>query len=228
MATEQLPELWQWAEFYCPWCYITAVRLDKVAPEYQGRVRLRERAFPLEVFGGGPPDRHELGLEIWLAALQEPAASFAPLTADWPATTLPAFDGAWCAAQQGEAEGHAFDLRLRRAFFAEGRNIGRPDVVAELARELGLDMGDFARRLAGGEARAAVLAEGRLGKEQYRVRGTPTLMLASGEKLRHPVAYPDIKDGVIESVGTIPCCGEGCYAATREFFQRAAATGEPG
>jgi hypothetical protein len=31
---------------------------------------LLDRAFPLEVCGGGPPDRRELELEIWLAALQ--------------------------------------------------------------------------------------------------------------------------------------------------------------
>jgi predicted DsbA family dithiol-disulfide isomerase len=218
---QNIPELWQWAEYYCPWCYIAAERLHKIMPEYQGRVRLRERAFPLEVYGGGPPDRQELELEIWLAALQEPEAVFKPLPDDWPTTTLPAFEGAWCAFQQGEAAGHDFDLRIRRAFFSEGRNIGRPEVILELAREAGLDLDHFSRMIKSGEARAAVLEEGRLGKEMFNVRGTPTVMLSNGKKLRHPIAYPKIESGKILSVGKLPCCGESCYEATRALFEQA-------
>lgn len=197
------------------------MRLHKIMPEYQGRVRLRERAFPLEIYGGGPPDRKELELEIWLAALQEPEAIFKSFKDDWPTTTLPAFEGAWCAFQQGETLGHEFDLRIRRAFFYEGRNIGRQDVMLELASEAGLDMHHFTRLLKSGEARTAVLEEGWLGKEIYKVRGTPTVMLSDGKKLRHPMAYPNIENGKILSVGKLPCCGEGCYEATRALFDQA-------
>ena len=190
-------------------------------PEYQGKVRLRERAFPLEIYGGGPPDRKELELEIWLAALQEPEAVFKPFKDEWPTTTLPAFEGAWCAFQQDEIIGREFDLRIRRAFFSEGRNIGRPEIILELAREAGLDMDHFSRMFASGEARAAVLEEGQLGKEVYRVRGTPTVMLSDGKKLRHSLAYPHIENGKILSVSKLPCCGEGCYEATRALFEQA-------
>ncbi len=179
-----------------------------------------ERAFPLEVYGGGPPDRRELELEIWLAALQESEAVFKPFSDDWPTTTLPAFDAAWCAFQQGEQIGRDFDLRIRRAFFAEGRNIGKREVMLDLAREAGLDMDHFTRSFDNGEARAAVIAEGKLGKEKFGVRGTPTIMLGDGTKLRHPLAYPKIQDGKILSVGRLPCSGAGCYDATRELFQK--------
>ena len=221
MEHGNIPELWEWAEYYCPWCYVAAVRLHKIMPEYQERVRLRQRAFPLEIYGGGPPDRKELELEIWLAALQEPAAVFKPFKEDWLTTTLPAFEGAWCAFQQGESVGHDFDLRIRRAFFAEGRNIGQRNVILELAQEAGLDMDHFTRLFNSGEAHTAVLQEGRLGKEIYHVRGTPTVMLADGKKLRHPLAYPRIENGKILSVGKLPCCGEGCYEATRALFEQA-------
>jgi hypothetical protein len=197
------------------------VRLQKIAPEYEGRVRLVEKAFPLEVYGGGPPDREELELEIWLAALQEPAAVFKPFGADWPTTTLPAFDAAWCTIQQGESFGRDFDLRIRRAFFAEGRNIGKREVMLDLAREANLDMDHFTRLFNSDVPRAAVLEEGKLGKEKFGVRGTPTIMLSDGTKLRHKMSYPNIKDGKIISVGKLPCCGEGCYQATRELFEKA-------
>ncbi len=217
----RIPELWEWAEYYCPWCYVAAVRLHKIMPEYQGRVKVRQRAFPLEIYGGGPPNRKELELEIWLAALQEPEAVFKPFKKDWPTTTLPAFEGAWCAFKQGEISGHDFDLRIRRAFFAEGRNIGQRTVILELAREAGLDMDQFTRLFNSGEARMAVLEEGRLGKESYNVRSTPTVMFSDGKKLRHLIAYPKIQNAEILSVGKLPCCGEECYEATRDLFEQA-------
>ncbi len=197
------------------------MRLHKIAPEFEGRVRLVERAFPLEVYGGGSPNRKELEQEIWLAALQEPEAAFKPFSDDWPTTTLPAFEAAWAALQQGEAAGRDFDLRIRKAFFAEGRNIGQRDVMMALAREAGLDMDRFARDFEGSPAREAVLAEGRLGKEKYRVSGTPTLMLKDGTRLDQPLAEPQMQDGKVVSVGRVPCCGEQCYAATRELFVEA-------
>ena len=197
------------------------MRLHKIAPEYQGRVRLVERAFPLEVYGGGPPDREELELEIWLAALQESEAVFKPFSDDWPTTTLPAFEASWCAFQQGEAIGREFDLRIRRAFFAEGRNIGKREVMLDLAHEAGLDTNHFTRFFDNGEARAAILEEGKIGKEKFGVRGTPTVMLNDGTKLRHPMAYAKIEKGKILSVGRLPCSGEGCYDATRQLFEKA-------
>ena len=197
------------------------MRLHKIAPEYQGRVRLVERFFPLEVYGGGPPDREELELEIWLAALQESEAVFKPFSDDWPTTTLPAFEAAWCAFQQGELIGREFDLRIRRAFFAEGRNIGKREVMLDLAREAGLDMNHFTRFFNTGEVRTAVLEEGKLGWGKFAVRGTPTVMLSDGTKLKHPIAYAKIRAGKIQSVGRLPCSGEGCYDATRGLFEKA-------
>lgn len=198
------------------------MRLANIAPEYEGRVRLVERPFPLEVYGGGPPNRQVLGQEWWLAALQEPAAEFKPYTnPEWPTTTLPAFEAVWCARQQDEQSAHALDLRIRRAFFAESANLARRELYSDLAREVGLEMPAFNRLFESEQPRAAVLEEGRLGKEQYRVRGTPTIMLGSGQRLRHPIAYPKMENDVIISVAPLPCCGEGCYQATRALFEKA-------
>lgn len=191
-------------------------------PEYRGRVRLRVRPFPLEVVGSGSAPRDILEQEWWLAAIQESGADFAPYEGeDWPATTLPAFEAAWCAFQQGEEAGYDYDLRVRRAFFAEGRNIGRREVLLEVAEETDLDMPGFTRALESGKARDAVLEECRLGKERYRVRGTPTVMLADGARLRHPIAFPTIRERKVVGVRALPCCGEGCLDATRDLFEQA-------
>ena len=198
------------------------MRLHHVLPEYQGRVRLRVRPFPLEVMAGEAAPRAVLDQEWWLAALQEPLARFKPFESeDWPTTTLPAFEVAWCAAQQGEAAFFAFDLRVRRAFFAESRNIGKREVLLDLAREVGLDLDSLTRELDSGRPREAVLAEARAGQERYRVRGTPTLMLADGTKLRSPIAFPQMREHRVTGVMPLPCRGEECLQATRELFERA-------
>jgi predicted DsbA family dithiol-disulfide isomerase len=198
------------------------VRLDKIAPEYAGRVRLVTRPFPLEVYGGGPPDRKTLDQEWWLAALQEPAAIFRPYANPaWPATTLPAFEAVWCARQQDEAAANTLDLRIRRAFFAESTNISQREIYQDLAREVGLEMPTFNRMFESDQPRMAILEVGRLGKEEYRVRGTPTLMLSNGQRLNQPIAFPSMQNDQIVSVAPLPCCGESCYQATRALFDRA-------
>jgi predicted DsbA family dithiol-disulfide isomerase len=191
-------------------------------PEFQGRATLRMRAYPLELIDGESAPRDILEQEWWLAAMQEPAAVFAPHRGDdWPTTTLPAFEAAWCAGRQGEAALAEYDLRVRRAFFAEGRNIGRWDVLHESAEETGLERQRFDRDAAGGEARAAIVEEARLGRERYHVRGTPTLMLADGTKLRHPIAYPRMEERKVVGVAALPCCGDGCLEATRGIIEQA-------
>ncbi len=186
---------------------------------------LRTRFFPLELLRGEGPPRDILEQEWWLASLQEPAALFTPYSSDdFPTTTLPAFDAVWAARRQGDDIATDYDLRVRRAFFGEGRNIGRPGVLHDIAREAGLDLARFQHDVASPEARSAVLAESRAGREQYHVRGTPTLMLGDGTRLRLPIAYPTIKERRIVAIAPLPCCGDGCTDAMRSLFERALAS----
>jgi predicted DsbA family dithiol-disulfide isomerase len=225
MASDAV-ELWQWSEYYCPWSYLAAVRLRAIMPDLRGRVTLRQRAFPLELIDGSSAPRDILQQEWWLAAIQEPTAEFAPfLGDDWPTTTMPAFEAAWCAARQGEEAAANFDLRVRRAFFAQGRNIGRRDVLRDIADESGLDATQFERDFASGAARPAVIEEARLGREHYQVRGTPTLMLADGTRIRHLMAYPHMEDRTIVAVPPLPCYGAECLDATRALIEQAVGVG---
>jgi predicted DsbA family dithiol-disulfide isomerase len=197
------------------------VRLHHVLPEYQGRVGLRVRPFPLEMIGEAAQPGI-LQQEWWLAAIQEPLAEFKPsLGGDWPTSTLPAFEVAWCALQQSEMAFFDLDVLIRRAFFAEGRNIGRRDVVLELARTVGVDTNSMTAELDSGRPREAVLREARLGQERYQVRGTPTVMLADGTKLRHPIAFARMREERVVGVMPLPCSGEECLQATRALFERA-------
>ena len=198
------------------------MRLHRVAKEYDGRVAFRTRPFPLELSHGEAAPRDILQQEWWLAAIQEPGAVFAPYRGDdWPTTTLPAFEAAWCAAQQGPVAAAEYDLRVRRAFFAEGRNIGRPEVLFDLAREAGLEFTRFRVQWESGAARAAVLAEAALGRERYGVRGTPTLTLADGVHLKLPIAFPRLENRRVVGISKLPCAGAECDEAFRALFERA-------
>ena len=84
-----------------------------------------------------------------------------------------------------------------------------------------MDRQRFDQDVAGGDARAAVVEDARLGRERYRVRGTPTLMLADGTKLRHPIAYPRMEERTMVGVPALPCCGAGCLEATRAVIDQA-------
>ena len=79
----------------------------------------------------------------------------------------------------------------------------------------------FIRAFDSVEARAAVLDERQIGKERYRVRGTPTLMLANGTRLRPPIAYPVMRERRIVAIGKLPCCGDSCIDATRALVEQA-------
>ena len=172
--------------------------------------------------GGEAAPRAILEQEWWLAAIQEPRATFEPWHGEtWPTTTLPAFEVAWYASRQDDALFLDYDLRIRRAFFAESRDIGRPEVLLEIAQEAGLDIDRLRRDLECGETRPAILEEARLGQDRYRVRGTPTLMLDDGTKLRYPIAYPQMRGAQVVGVTPLPCHGDECIAATRDFFERA-------
>lgn len=202
------------------------MRLHRIGLEYEGRVAVRTRFFPLELLRPGGPSRPLLEEEWWIAAIQEPEATFERYPeGDWPATTLPAFDAAWAAFRQGHKIGADYDLRVRRAFFAQGRNIGRPEVLLEIAREAELDISRFEHDVASPEARAAVTEESRIGREQFRVRGTPTLTLADGTHLHLPIAYPKIRAGRVVGIAPLQCVGESCSDAMRLLFDRALAAG---
>lgn len=183
---------------------------------------MRTRAFPLQLVGAAVAPRALLAEEWWLAAVQEPAAEFSAFTGDdWPTDTLPAFIAVHAVADQDERLAHSLDFRVRRAFFAESRNIGKSDVLLDLVRDVGGDVDHVTRALADDAVREAVEQEARLGRERYGVRGTPTLMLEDGTRLDMPMATPRIARGRIVAVHEQTCLGDACRAATRALFERA-------
>ena len=78
------------------------------------------------------------------------------------------------------AKAHGLQLeakeRLLKAYFEEGRNVGRIDDLADLAAEIGLDRDDVVRSLTSDEHLAAVRADQRQAQE-YGIQGVPFFVI---------------------------------------------------
>ncbi len=113
-------------------------------------------------------------------------------------------------------------MRVRKAFFAESRNIGNNGVLLDIVRDMGGDGAYVERALTGDGVREKVKQEFELARSRYG-GGTPTLMLPDGTRLEMPMATPRIAGGRIIGVRRQTCLGDGCRDATRALFEQALA-----
>jgi predicted DsbA family dithiol-disulfide isomerase len=161
-----------WSDVVCPWCYIGKRRFEAALARFAGRedVMVVYRAFQLDPTA--PPgvatsvrevyDR-KFGPDQAVRLIDRVTTMAAEVGLDFHleraqrANTLLAHQVLWLAEQDGNQE--AMAERLLRAYFTEGRNLGDPDVLAELAAEVGLDHDDVLGALGDGTGSAEVSAE---------------------------------------------------------------------
>lgn len=111
------------------------------------------------------PMAERLGAEIRL-----------PAVSPQPYTRL-AFEGLQYAKDHGKAG--EYNDRVFRAFFQESRDIGRAEVLAELASEIGLDGADFRRALQAGEYRERHRRALEHAYGERRVRAVPLFVVGN-------------------------------------------------
>ena len=147
----------------CPWCFIGKRRLEKalaMRPEIEPQFSWR----PFQLNPDMPQNgmaRHGISRARNSAAASMPAASTRPST-DAGATVgipfaferirrTPATREAHRLVRHADALGQADALveALFRAYFIDGRDLGEPRVLAEIAGEAGLDAAEARRFLAG-------------------------------------------------------------------------------
>ena len=160
-----VPTVEVFADVCCPFAHV-GLRLLTVRREQLGRsdLHIRVRAWPLELVNGSPLDPAVVAKEIEaLKHLTAPFAHFNPNC--FPATSLPAFDLAELAYQQGLDVGERVSLALRNALFEDGLDIGEPAVVRHVGTTFGLST-------PGPGEREAVVRDWQAGKERG-VEGSP-------------------------------------------------------
>lgn len=215
------------SDLTCPWAYLTAWRLRRVAPEWAGRVRLVWASLPLELVNreATPKDVIEAELPILRDVAPDiPLHPWKPPAWQWPVTVLPAFEAVKCAEAQGDDQAMEYNWLVRHAFFAESRCIALRHVLLDLATEAGLDVARFASDFDRGRFRGRVMAESQAGWEELHVAGSPTLVLPDGSQVPG-VGVPRLKmEGArIVAVQPAECPGGDCLAVLRDILKQAAA-----
>lgn len=155
------------ADIWCPFTHVGLRRLVAARAAKGSRAPVRVRAWPLEWVNGRPLGCDLVAQEI--AALRgsvapELFAGFDP--SHFPTTTIPALGLAAAAYQLGDDRGERLSLRLRDAFFEEGRDLADPAELRAIGAEFGVDPPPDA------EAQAAVRADWELGRAR-NVKGSP-------------------------------------------------------
>nr|WP_265521756.1 DsbA family oxidoreductase [Oerskovia sp. JB1-3-2] len=166
-----------WSDIACPWCYVGKRRLEtalaqRAAAGDDREVEIVYHSFelapdtPVDFAGsevdflaghkGMPPAQVEqmLAQMTELAAAEGLAYDFSALQ---HTKTLKAHE----LLHHAKAQGKQLELkeRLLKAYFTEGRHVGRADELADLAAEVGLDRDEVLRVLESGEYAADVEAD---------------------------------------------------------------------
>lgn len=162
------------ADVTCPFTHVGLRRFVARRDEL-GRhdVRLRVRAWPLEVVNGEPMTGDfvaEEVEEIRSAVAPELFAGFDPTT--FPRTSRPALALAASAYERDDELGEQVSLLLRDLLFERGEDVADADLLAAIAAEHGLTVGADHDQL--------VLADHREGRERG-VTGSPHFFTPAGD-----------------------------------------------
>lgn len=174
------PHLIYFSDPMCSWCY-------GFSPVIEDIRRTFGRALPIRVVMGGlrpgaeQPMTEEAKLEIadhWTHVHEATGLPFDGSGMSAPGfiyDTDPAARAVVVARRDGEEMAAAYLTRAQRAFYAEGRDVTTPEVLAELAEELGLEREPFLAAWASEEAKQETWRDYAI-SQRAGVTGFPTLV----------------------------------------------------
>ncbi|MFQ5915351.1 MAG: DsbA family protein [Nitrospinota bacterium] len=172
---------------------MASARLKANFPEFQDKLTIHWRAYPLDVINGQPLPRDIVDQEWPHVANEEPLAECRPWNnRGYPDSSYLAFEAYECAFAQDPVKAFDFDYRIRRAFFFESRWIHLRNTLLEIAEEAGLEMKRFTEDFDNGRYKARVMIDCRealrMRDEDGRPMTSPTLVLPDGEFYHNPFA----------------------------------------
>jgi predicted DsbA family dithiol-disulfide isomerase len=134
------------ADVRCPFTHVGLRRLvERRAALGRHDVRLRVRAWPLELVNGAPLDADVIAEEVEDIRGQVATDLFAGFdVAAFPTSSLPSLALAAKAYEVSTEAGERVSLALRDALFEHGRNVGADDVLREIAVAAGVEVPDAA------------------------------------------------------------------------------------
>jgi predicted DsbA family dithiol-disulfide isomerase len=178
-----------WSDIACPWCYIGKRKFENGAAAFGGAVEVEYHSYELAPdtpvdFDGSEVDylagRKGMAKEqvIQLLARVTGIADSVGLHYDYDAVKHTNTVKAHQVIHYAKAHGRQLDMkeRLFKAYFVEGRHVGRDTELADLAAEIGLDREDVLRSLAADEYLADVHAD-QAQAAAYGIQGVPFFVI---------------------------------------------------
>ncbi|MFE7445718.1 DsbA family protein [Streptomyces chartreusis] len=166
-----------WSDFVCPFCMLAEGPLEEASVGLDVEIEwmpFELRPYPTPTLRPEDPYLPEIWeRSVYPMARRTGVDITLPTVSPQPYTRL-AFEGYQYAAAHGR--GREYTPRVLRAFFQQNRDIGQIDVLADIAREIGLDGEDVAAALEKGTYAAAHQAALRE-SVVHRIEVVPTLII---------------------------------------------------
>ena len=198
----------------CVWAYLAQIRMDELKAEFTDDVDIEYRFVP--IFGAAKSGidknwKEQGGAAGYNSKLQSMAkdwshislspdiwTSVAPESSTSPHLYLKAIQLLTSAERSENATLENAIWMFRKAFFSDARDIGNRNVQDDIALSLGLSLTGIHSLIDNGKAYAALESD-RLAAEEYKVPGSPTLVLNEGRQLLYGnVGYRIIEANVRE------------------------------
>ncbi|WP_370449042.1 DsbA family protein [Cryobacterium sp. Hb1] len=178
-----------WSDVQCPWCYIGKRKFEAGAAQFDGIVEVEYHSFELSpdtpVDYAGTPSEYlseAKGMSAGqVAEMLERVTGIAEsvgLHYDYDSVHQTNTVISHELLHYAKAHGRQIDMkeRLLKAYFVDGRHIGRIEDLADLAAEIGLDRADVVRALTAHDFLADVKADVALATE-YGIQGVPFFVI---------------------------------------------------
>jgi predicted DsbA family dithiol-disulfide isomerase len=178
-----------WSDVQCPWCYIGKRKFEAGAAEFDGEVEVTYHSFELAPdtpvdFDGTPVDYLSQAKGIPLPEVEQMLARVTGIAADvgldyhyddvHQTNTVKAHE----LLHYAKSKGRQLDMkeRLLKAYFVDGRHVGRIPDLADLAEEIGLDRAEVISALESNAFLADVKAD--VAQAQaYGIQGVPFFVI---------------------------------------------------
>ncbi len=186
MAVEQRLAITAYSDYVCPWCYIGWRRIEALRREFPVEVEWRPFELHPETPKSGVGVREVFGGSRGAAALGrniEQLAGVSGIAMRMPrhiANSHLALESTEFARERGAFE--PYHAALFEGYFGDGRDIGDPDVLCDIAAACGIDAGQLRQALDDGRYAVAVDRATADAREDGIV-STPTFVYEGGFRL---------------------------------------------
>jgi predicted DsbA family dithiol-disulfide isomerase len=178
-----------WSDIACPWCYIGKRKFEAGAAEFDGDVEIEYHSFELAPdtpvdFDGSEIDFLSQHKGLPVPQVQEMLnrvtgiASTVGLNYDYDSLQHTNTIKAHQLLHFAKSQGRQIEMkeRLLKAYFEEGKHVGRDEDLADLAAEIGLDRAAALEALADGRFLSDVQADIAQARE-YGINGVPFFVI---------------------------------------------------